>query len=69
MQILRRYQSQLQESAATPYRGSCPQTIPRKSSGVPLIKGIQPVRVPYNNAEDEEEEDNSSINDGSKLDV
>ena len=46
VQILRRYQSQVQAAAATPCRGRCPQTIPRKSSGVPLITGMNPVRVP-----------------------
>ena len=69
VQILRRYQSQVQAAAATPCRGRCPQTIPRKSSGVPLITGIPPVRGPYNNAEDDEEEGDSSSNNRSKLDV
>ena len=47
-------QSQGQEAAPTPRIGHRPQTISRQSSGVPLIAGMKPVIVPYNNAEDDE---------------
>ena len=61
-------QSQGQAAAPTPRRGHRPQTRSRQSSGVPLIAGMKPVRVPYNNAEDDEKEDNSSRNNVSKSD-
>ena len=51
-------QRQGQLSAPTPCRGFFPQTIPRQISGVTLISGMQPVRVPYINAEYKEEQDN-----------
>ena len=57
-----------QESAPTPCRGLFPQTRSRQSAGVPLISGMQHVRVPYNNAEDDKEEGNSSRDNGNKLD-
>ena len=45
--------SKVQAAAAapTPHRGRRPQKIYRQSAGVPLIEGVQPVRVLYNNAE------------------
>ena len=39
-----------------------------QSAGVALIAGMQPVRVPYKNAEDDEEEYNKSSYNISKLD-
>ena len=61
-------QSQGQVSAPTPCRGRCTQTILRQSKGVTLIDGMQPVRVPYNNAEDDKKEDGRSRYDRNKLD-
>ena len=59
-------QSQVQAAASTHCRSRFPQKISRQSAGVPIIKSMQPVRVPYNNVEDYEEEDYNSSNDGSK---
>ena len=43
-----------QAAATTTFRGCFSHTISRKSTGVTLISGIQPVIVPHNNAEDDE---------------
>ena len=61
-------QRQGQASSPTTCIGHCPQTILRQSAGVTVIAGLQHVRVPYNNVEDYEEEDNRSRNHGSKFD-
>ena len=60
-------QTQVQETLPTPRRGFCPQTRLRHISGVPLIEGMQPVRVPYSNVKDGKKEGDSSSDDGSKL--
>ena len=46
---------QEQAAAPTPLRGHSLQTRSIQSADVPLIAGMQPVRVPYNNAEDYKE--------------
>ena len=55
-------------AAPTPHRGRLPHTISIQSACITLILGVQPVRVTYNNTEDEEEEYYSSIKDRIKLD-
>ena len=61
-------QRQGQVASPTPCRGHCPQTISRQTAGVLLIAGMQYLRVPYNNAEYEKEEDDRSSYERSKLD-